>query len=132
MKKITYLLAFAMIFTLTSCGGGKTDKESKKEEAEAEETKADEKIADCDDFLKKYEEWTNEYIEVMEAVFGETEEEVEGLEERWNAMVQEAVSWSQQWATLTKCSMNEEYVKKFEEIADKAAKKLEEVMGGQE
>lgn len=131
MKKITYLLVLAMIFTLTSCGGGKTDKETKKGEVEAEETKDDGKIADCDDFLERYEEWMDDYIEVMEAVFGETEE-AEGLQEKWDTMVQEAITWSQQWATLVKCSMNEEYAKKFEEIADKAAKKMEEVMGDQE
>ncbi len=132
MKKLVYLMALAMIFAFTSCGGSKDDKESTKDKTEAEEAKAGDKIADCDDFLKRYEEWTNEYIEVMEAVFGETEEDVEGLQEKWDSMVMEAVTWSQEWATLAKCSMNEEYVKKFEEIADKAAKKLEEVMGGQE
>lgn len=124
-------MALTMIFTLSSCGGSKDDKGSAKEEAEAEKTKADEKIADCDDFLKRYEEWMNGYIEVMEAVFTGTGEE-EGLQERWDAMVQEAVTWSTQWVTLSECSMNEEYVKKFEEIADRAAKKMEEVMGEHE
>jgi len=129
MKKLVYLMAIAMIFTLSSCGGSKEDKETAKDKTE--DKKADEKIADCDDFLKRYEEWMNEYVEVVEAVFSGTGEE-EGLQERWEAMVQEAVTWSTQWVTLTKCSMNEEYVKKFEEIADRAAKKMEEVMGQNE
>ncbi len=131
MKKLVYLMVLAMIFTLFSCGGSKKDKGSAEDKTETEKTKADEKIADCDDFLKRYEEWMNEYVEVIEAVFAGTDKE-EGLEERWEALVQEAATWSTQWYTLTKCSMNEEYVKKFEEIADKAAKKMEEVMGGQE
>jgi len=42
-----------MLFTLSSCGGGKTDKEAEKEEAKTEETKSDDKLAGCDDFLKK-------------------------------------------------------------------------------
>jgi len=131
MKKLVYLMALAMLFTLSSCGGSKDDKGSAEDKTEAEKTKADEKIADCDDFLKRYEEWMNEYIEVMEAVFTGTGEE-EGLQERWDALVQEAATWSTQWVTLSECSMNEEYVKKFEEIADRAAKKMEEVMGQNE
>lgn len=124
-------MAFAMIFAFTSCGGSKEDKGTAEDKTETEKAQDDGKIADCDDFLKRYEEWMNEYIEVIEAVFSGTADE-EGLQERWDSMVQEAVTWSQQWVTLTKCSMNEEYVKKFEEIADRAAKKMEEVMGEEE
>jgi len=99
MKKLVYLMALAMIFTLFSCGGSKKDKGSAEDKTETEKTKADEKIADCDDFLKRYEEWMNEYVEVIEAVFAGTDKE-EGLEERWEALVQEAATWSTQWLSL--------------------------------
>jgi hypothetical protein len=126
MKKLVYLLALGMIFALCSCGGSKGDKESAKDEKEAEKTKADDRIADCDDFLKRYEEWMNEYVEVMEAVLTGTGEE-EGLEERYNALAQEAATWATQWVTLSACAMNEEYQKKYEAIAEKASAKMEEL-----
>lgn len=127
MKKLIYLLALAMIITLSSCGGSKDDKESKKDEtdAKADEKKADDKLADCDDFLKKYEEWMNAYIEVIEAVLtGSADEEIQ---EKYGTLMMEAGNWATQWVTLSACAMNEEYQKKFEEIAEKASAKMEEI-----
>ena len=123
MKKTIYLLALAMIFTLSSCGGGKTDKESEKEETKAEETKADDKLAGCDDFLKKYEEWMDAYVEVLEAVL--TGKADEGIQEKYGTLMMEAGTWATKWITLSACAMNDEYQKKFEAIQKKATDKLE-------
>ena len=127
MKKLTYLLALAMIFTLSSCGGGKADKESEKEEAKAEETKADDKLAGCDDFLKKYEEWMDAYVEVIEAVMtGEADEETQ---EKYGTLMMEAGTWATNWLTMAACAANEKYSAKFEAIQKKATDKLEALTG---
>ena len=127
MKKTIYLMALAMIFTLSSCGGGKTDKESEKEEAKAEETKADDKLADCDDFLKKYEEWMNAYVEVIEAVTpGEADEETM---EKYGTLMMEAGNWATNWLAMAVCAADEEYSAKFEAIQQKATDKLEALTG---
>ena len=127
MKKLTYLLALAMIFTLSSCGGGKTDKETEKEEVNAEETKTDNKLAGCDDFLKKYEEWMDAYVEVIEAVMtGEADEETQ---EKYSTLMVEGGTWASNWLTMAACAANDKYQKKFEEIQNKATEKLEALYG---
>ena len=103
MKKTIYLLALAMIFTLSSCGGGKTDKESEKEETKAK--------------------WMDAYIEVIEAVL--TGKADEGIQEKYGTLMMEAGTWATQWITLSACAMNDEYQKKFEAIQKKATDKLE-------
>lgn len=127
MKKLTYLLALAMIFTLSSCGGSKEDKESKKEDVEAEEKKSDDKLADCDDFLKKYEEWMDAYVEVIEAVL--TGKADEGIQEKYGTLIMEAGTWATNWLTMAACAADEKYQEKFEAIQQKATDKLEGIAG---
>lgn len=126
MKKIIYLFLFLGIFVFCACGGGSSDKDSQKTEEEmAEEEATDETIADCDEFLDKYEEWMTDYIEFLEAYMSGSDDPELG--EKYNQVAQEAAGWASQWAGLSACMMSEKYQKRFEEIAGKAEAKMKEL-----
>ncbi|UCG27153.1 MAG: hypothetical protein JSV24_09270, partial [Bacteroidales bacterium] len=109
-----------------ACGGGSSDKETQKSDEEMiEEEATDEKIADCDEFLDKYDEWMNDYVDFLEAYMsGSNDPE---LAQKYTEVAQEAAGWASQWSGLAACVMNETYQKRFEEIAAKAEEKMKEL-----
>ena len=132
MKKILSMLFITLILISFSCGGGKTGGEEKSSEESTKETKSKkikggdtELISTCEDFLDRYEKWVDLYIEALKA-YKENPFDAETMQKYTEAM-SEASVWAQDWTKLHVCAMKEKYQKRFEEIADKATKALEEI-----
>jgi tRNA U54 and U55 pseudouridine synthase Pus10 len=132
MKKLSGLLFILAFIILFSCGGEKSgsEKESKKESSEEVSSKKkksvdDETISSCNEFLDRYEEWVDLYIAALKA-YKENPFDSETMKKYTEAM-SEASVWAQDWSKMHVCAMREKYQKRFEEIADKAEKALEEI-----
>lgn len=132
MKNLIELLFFVLLVIIYSCGGGTTsdidesDKESGKElKSEKKGKSSSEVIKDCDDFLDRYEEWITLYIKVLKD-YKKNPYDSKAMVKYSEAM-QEAATWAQDWANLSTCIYNKKYQKRFEEIAEKANKELEEL-----
>lgn len=132
MKKLSGLLFILAFIFLFSCGGEKSgsEKESKEETSEEvsskkKKSKKDETISSCEEFLDRYEEWIDLYIAALKA-YKENPFDSEAMKKYTDAM-SEASVWAQDWSKLHVCAMREKYQKRFEEIADKAEKALEEI-----
>jgi len=132
MKKLLGLLFIASLLISFSCGGEKTGGEEKSSKESKKETKSKKKkssskelISTCEDFLDRYEEWVDLYIEVLKA-YKENPFDAETLN-KYSETMTEASVWAQDWTKMHVCAMKEKYQKRFEEIADKASKALEEI-----
>ena len=129
MKKLFY--AFIMLsFFLVSCGGSSEQAsdsdEAVKTEQSDEVTDVDaQTIKDCDDFLDDYDEWTDEYLKVMKA-WKEDPTDVE-VGEKYMELSESMTVWYTDWTSYMQCASSEKYQKRFEEIADKVEKGLEEL-----
>ena len=132
MKKLLGLLFIVSLLISFSCGGGKTggeeksSKESTKEKkSKKEKSSSKEIISTCEDFLDRYEEWVDLYIAALKA-YKENPFDSETMQKYTEAM-SEASVWVEDWTKMYTCAAREKYQKRFEEIADKASKALEEI-----
>ena len=130
MKKTLY--AFIMLsFFLFSCGGSSEQKTEDSDEAVKTEQSdevtdiEDQTIKDCDDFLDRYDEWSDEYLKVMKS-WKEDPMNPE-VSEKYMELTEDMGTWYTDWTNYMQCASSEKYQKRFEEIADKIEKGLEEM-----
>jgi hypothetical protein len=119
MKKLIFFIALTSFLGLLSCNSG-TDKKTNDSKVEKSES-----IKDCDDFLTHYEEWVDEYIEVIDSYLNNPGDET--IATNYMDLMQEAMVWSTKWVTLVDCAENEEYEQRFEDIAKEVENKLQEI-----
>jgi len=125
-------IIFCISLLLTACGGKQSaDKEKEKtdnsemseediESAEFEEAK------NCDEFIDNYEKWMDAYLEFIEKYMKNPMDAT--LSEEYMELAQESIDWTNQWSTkLVFCTNQEKYEKRFEEISERAEKKLKEM-----
>ena len=120
MKKLTFLILLISILGFTSCGSSTEKKDSTQKEEELSTS-----INDCDDFLEHYEEWIDEYLEIIDSYFKNPTDEI--MTARYMELMQEGMDWSTKWVALVDCADNEKYEKKFEEISKKVENKLKDM-----
>ena len=128
MKKLFYLFAVFSFLLISGCGNAPKDKGSQDGDAteeSADNKKSDDKIKDCDDFLDKYEEWMDDYMALLEKYMENPLDADMAME--FMELSGEAVTWATQWGAMYDCAGDEEYEKRFDEIEEKAEKKLEEM-----
>ncbi len=129
MKNLFYLFLMLSFF-LFSCGGssekttGDGD-EAVQTEQSSEIDDGDLTIKDCDDFLDKYDEWTDEYLKVLKA-WKEDPTNVE-VSQSYMELTQSMTTWYTEWTDYVQCAAQEKYQKRFEEIAEKIDKGIEEL-----
>lgn len=128
---ISPLLILAFIFA--SCGSG-TSSNEKEKAGESEKKTVEEAIEnsdfkeakDCDEFVDQYEKWMDSYLEFLEKYMKNPMDAVNSQE--YMKLAQEGVNWASQWNTkLIHCASIEKYQKRFEEISEKAEKKMKEL-----
>lgn len=133
MKAIPFF-TLLIVFLLTSCGGNKNQEKEPEEILNDLEKSLDEsfddlnetqKFKNCDDFLKNYEEWNIAYLEFLEQYL-KNPTDVELLN-KYTKILEEASNWAMDWTDMIKCSSQEKYQKRFEEISNNTQKKLEEL-----
>ena len=129
MKKILYA-SIMLSFFLVSCGGGSEQAsdsdEAVKTEQSDEVTDLDaQTIKDCDDFLDKYDEWTDDYLKVLKA-WKEDPTNVQ-VSESYMELTESMGTWYTDWTNYMQCASSEKYQKRWEKIADKLEKGMEEL-----
>ncbi len=132
MKYFLYLSLIA-IMGLYACGGGPsaddedsgTNKRKKEKVRKSDDDKDVKEIANCSQFLDEYEEWVDVYLEFLEDY---TKNPMDpNLAQKYAEIGQEASDWYVKWTSLYACASREKYQKRFEQIAKKIEKKMEEL-----
>ena len=134
MRTIISIIICVGLF-LSSCGnngqGNKEKSNNTKEEAvnavdKSLETADMEEAKDCDEFIDQYEEWTNDYIELLDKYMKNPMDET--LSQEFMEQGQKASFWISEWnGKLLHCTSREKYQKRFEEISEEAEKKMKEL-----
>ncbi len=92
-------------------------------QAKVQESNSSKDIKTCNDFLDRYEEWMNNYIEMMDKY----KEDPIGLvssPEYTNTMM-EGLDWATQWSQKhASCALNKKFAKRMEKIQERSEKKL--------
>jgi len=141
MKTLIYFVAFSMLVLISGCGGSATKSEQQttgdetvvteemtETENEAQEEavgKEETEINNCDEFLEKYENWVDDYLDLLEK-FKKNPADPD-LTRQYVTVTNELAGWSQQWFKFIDCNDQEEYEQRFEAISDKVDKKLKEL-----
>lgn len=128
MKNLVVILSLFMFFG-TSCNSIEKKVEKKlgeklEEAGQALENTAGEKVANCDEFLKKYEKWVDEYLVFLTEYKNNPDEKTL---QKFMTMSQDALSWAMQWTAMYDCANDEKYEKEFERIGKKVEDKMEEL-----
>ncbi len=124
MKKTFYLLIMLSFF-LFSCGGSSDQATEQNGEAVNTEQGDEQTIKDCDDFLDQYEQWTDDYLEVLEA-YTKDPTNIE-ISKDFVALSQSMENWYLQWTDYIQCASNPKYEKRWQAISDKVDNKMEEL-----
>lgn len=125
---------------LIACGGNKSNEKQHEEvlndleqsltessdvATEENTTTVGDKAKNCDEFLDGYEKWILSYLDFLEQYLKDpTNAE---MLEKYTVIMQEASSWTMEWTNMYACSTQEKYQKRFDEISEKADKKMEEL-----
>jgi hypothetical protein len=124
-------IIFCISLLLTACGGKqsadqeKTDNNSELSEEDIESAEFEE-AKNCDEFIDNYEKWMDAYIEFIEKYMKNPMDAT--LSEEYMELAQESINWTSEWSTkLVFCATQEKYEKRFEEISERAEKKLKEM-----
>ena len=132
MKKILSIL-FVATFIFSSCGYRKTSKEIK-EAREAINDAAEElgvegdfkEAKDCAEFVDQYEKWMNDYLDFLEEYLKNPMDAAKSQE--YMKLAQEGLNWVSQWnGKFIHCASKEKYQKRFNEISEKAEKRLKDM-----
>ncbi|NOR74880.1 MAG: hypothetical protein GQ525_06955 [Draconibacterium sp.] len=123
-------IIFCVSLLLTSCGNNQSKKESANDTDElinkSLETNNFKEAKDCDEFIDQYEKWMDNYIVLIEK-YMKNPMDAELMQE-YMKVAQESMNWMNQWNNkLSSCASKEKYEKRFEEITEKAEKKLKEM-----
>lgn len=128
MRPLNYFLVI-LVITLLSCSGNKAPKESQEESKIHEEAIENSKLKgakDCDEFIDQYEEWMDNYIALIEKYMKNPMDAT--LMQEYMKVAEEGMNWVTQWnSKLSYCASKEKYQKRFDEISEKAEKKLKEM-----
>jgi hypothetical protein len=132
MKKLFPLMIVVLMFAW-SCGNkqpktepaGETEEIENALEKEAEITPAD-KAKNCDEFVDKYEKWMDNYLVLMEKYMKNPMNQE--MLQQFAKVQTEATEWVSQWqGAMVLCANDEKYKKRFNEISEKAEKKMKEL-----
>lgn len=127
--KTLILIIFCTVVVFTSCNNKKSEKTN--EESIENQTKSvdgtDFKEAkNCDEFIDQYEKWMDDYVKMLEKYMKNPMDSK--LMEEYMKLAQESMNWMNQWnGKLAVCASKEKYEKRFNDITERAEKKMKEL-----
>ena len=129
MKTFISVIFCASLLFL-SCGNNQSKDESNKNSPESSEELMDSneigEAKDCDEFINQYEEWMDDYIKMIDKYMKNPADAT--LLNEYMKLAQEGSTWMNQWnGKLSYCASKEKYQERFDEITEKAEKKLKEM-----
>jgi hypothetical protein len=127
MKTFISILLFASLL-FSACGNSESkdqDKTDSTEISDEDPTKVGE-AKDCDEFIDQYEEWMDNYIVMIEKYMKNPADAT--LLNEYMKLAQEGMTWMNQWnSKLFYCASQDKYQERFDEISEKADKKMKEL-----
>ena len=129
---ISIIFCTALLFT--SCGSNQSTKEQNEKSVDSTEVFSNqslesddlEEAKNCDEFIDQYEEWSDDYIELLEKYMKNPMDAT--LSQKFMEQAEKATFWMNQWSSkLIYCASYEKYQKRFDEITERADKKLKEL-----
>ncbi len=132
MKSIVYTI-FISLIVLTSCGGDNSNKETKGAETEKvssglDSTMQTSEFDNCNEFLDKYEEWSNDYIKLLTSFTSNPADPK--LAQEYNRLNREYANWTNEWVEFADCTNEKEYLARYNKINRKIEKKQKALRGG--
>ncbi|MCK4466373.1 MAG: hypothetical protein KAU83_11745 [Bacteroidales bacterium] len=132
MKTFMSIIFFTAML-LTSCGISQSKEEKEESTNETDlildqsaETSDLKEAKNCDEFIDQYEEWMDNYIILIDKYLKNPMDAT--LSQDYMKQAQKGIVWMNQWnSKLTYCASKEKYQKRFDEISEKAEKKLKEM-----
>ncbi|MGE0018947.1 MAG: DUF6591 domain-containing protein [Draconibacterium sp.] len=132
MKKL-FPLMFVVLMLVWSCGNKQPKTEAAGETEEVENALEKEaefsptgKAKDCDEFVDQYEKWMDNYLVLMEKYMKNPMDQE--MLQQFAKVQTEAMEWISQWqGAMVLCANDEKYEKRFNEISEKAEKKMKEL-----
>jgi hypothetical protein len=123
MKKYIAII-FISSLLISACSNNQT-KEKSEELTEVSDSKIGD-AKDCDEFIDQYEEWMDNYIVMIEKYMKNPADAT--LLNEYMKLAQEGMTWMNQWnGKLSYCASQDKYQERFDEITEKAEKKLKEL-----
>ncbi len=127
--KTYILIIFCSALLFTSCGNkeSKNEKQEPAEEIVKSDDDSDFKEAkNCDEFIDQYEEWMDNYLVLLEKYMKNPMDSK--LMEDYMKLAEESMFWLEQWSgKLAVCASKDKYEKRFDEITERAEKKMKEL-----
>lgn len=130
MRTIISIL-FISAFLFASCGSNQSAEEQNESSVESTEEVSSEsedleEAKNCEEFIDQYEEWSDDYIELLEKYMKNPTDA--SLSQKFMEQAEKATFWMEQWnSKLIYCASQEKYQKRFDEISERADKKLKEL-----
>lgn len=127
--KTFMLILFCTTMLFTSCSNKQSKNEAEDPSEEitksAEDTEFKE-AKNCDEFIDQYEKWMDDYILLLEKYMkNPMDPELMG---NYMKVAQESMNWMNQWnGKLAVCASKKKYEKRFNEISERAEKKMKEL-----
>ena len=119
-------IIFCSAILLTSCGSNQSKSETEESSSNSTESGDFKEAKNCDEFIDQYEEWMDDYIVVIEK-FMKNPTDADLMNE-YMKVAEESMNWMNQWnSKLALCASDEKYEKRFDEISERAEKKLNEM-----
>jgi len=119
-------IIFCSAILLTSCGNNQSKSEAEESSSNSTESSEIEEAKNCDEFIDQYEKWMDDYIVIIDK-FMKNPTDADLMSE-YMKVAEEGMNWMNQWnSKLAFCASKEKYEKRFNEISEKAEKKLEEM-----
>ena len=130
MKRVIFILTIISSFLIYSCSGDSDKKEDKDEKTKTEvkevkkeidskliENKTKVSKNECDEFLKKYDKWADEYIKIYKKS-KKNPTDMSVITEM-TKLATEALTWLEKWQAIETCTKDPVYAKRYAEIAKK-------------
>ena len=119
-------IIFCSAILLTSCGNNQSKSETEESSSNSTESGDFKEAKNCNEFIDQYEEWMDDYIVVIEK-FMKNPADADLMNE-YMKVAEESMNWMNQWnSKLALCASDEKYEKRFDEISERAEKKLNEM-----
>ena len=127
--KTYFLFIFFAAMLFTSCGNNASKDDKQKPTEEVLKSAEDEDLKEaknCDEFIDQYEEWMDSYIALLEKYMKNPMDAKLG--EEFMKLAEESMFWMEQWnGKLAVCASKDKYEKRFNEISERAEKKMKEL-----
>ena len=129
MKTVLSII-FCTSLIFASCGTNQSNEKSVKDTDQSSDKSIEsadlKKAKDCDEFIDQYEQWMDDYIILIDKYMKNPMDAA--LMQEYMVVAEESINWMSQWSTnLSYCASIEKYQQRFDEISEKAEKKLKEM-----